>query len=127
MVFGLNRSARRRGIMMVEAMIYIALVGGIVVLAAAVFDKGMRESAGLQRNVDDIERALKAGERWRADVRAATGTIETDEQRIVIPQKNGRIVYEVGTNQVRRLKGSDRNELFLAGVRHAKMIQEHRG
>ena len=127
MVFGLNRSARRRGIMMIEAMVYIALVGVILVLAAAVFDKGMRESAGLQRNVSDIERALKAGERWRADVRAATAAIEVSERRLVIPQKSGSVVYEMGTNQVRRVESDKRAEVFLANVQGSTIIEERRG
>jgi hypothetical protein len=127
MIFGVKRFARRRGIMMIEAMVYIALVGVILVLAAAVFDKGMRESAGVQRNVADIERALKAGERWRADVRAATAAIEVSEERMVIPQKNGSVVYEMGTNQVRRVEGEKRVEVFLANVQGSKMIEERRG
>ena len=112
---------------MIEAMVYIALVGVILVLATAVFDKGMRESAGVQRNVADIERALKAGERWRADVRAATAGIEVSGERMVIPQKNGSVVYEMGTNQVRRVEGERRVEVFLANVQGSKMIEERRG
>ena len=127
MIFGVKRFARRRGIMMIEAMVYIALVGVILVLAAAVFDKGMRESAGVQRNVADIERALKAGEQWRADVRAATAAIEVSEERMVIPQKNGSVIYEMGTNQVRRVEGERRVEVFLANVQGSKMIEERRG
>lgn len=127
MIFGLNRSERRRGIVLIDALVYIALLGVVLVLAAAVFDKGMRESAGLQRNVADIERALKAGERWRADVRAATSAIEVNEQRMVIPQKSGTVVYEMGTNQLRRVQGADRTEVFLANVQGSKMIEERRG
>jgi hypothetical protein len=118
---------KRRGIIMVDALVYIGLTVVVLLLAAAVFDKGMRESAGLQRNVADIERALKAGERWRADVRGATGAIEVKEQRMVIPHGAAAIVYEVGTNQVRRLEGEHRTEVFLAGVQDSKMIQERRG
>ena len=112
---------------MIDAMVYLAVVGVVLILAAAVFDKGLRESAGLQRNISDIERALKAGERWRADVRAANGRIEVSEQRMVIPQKDGKVIYEMGTNQVRRLEGEERTEVFLAGVQGSKMIEERRG
>ena len=112
---------------MIDAIVYIAVVGVILILAAAVFDKGLRESAGLQRNISDIERALKAGERWRADVRAAHGKIEVSELRMVIPLKDGKVVYEMGTNQVRRFEGEERTEVFLAGVQASKMIEERRG
>jgi hypothetical protein len=127
MEFDLNRAERRRGIVLIDAMVYIAVVGVVLILAAAVFDKGMRESAGLQRNVSDIERALKAGERWRADVRAASGKIELSERQMIIPKKVGKVVYEMGTNQVRRLEGEERVEVFLAGVQNSKMIEERRG
>ena len=122
-----NRARERRGVGMIDAMIYIAVLGVVLVLAGAVFDKGMRESAGLQRNVSDIERALKAGERWRTDVRAANGKIEVSERGMIIPQKVGKVVYEMGTNQVRRLEGEERAEVFLAGVQDSKMVEERRG
>jgi hypothetical protein len=122
-----NRVGGRHGVVLIDAIVYIAVLGVILILAAQVFDKGLRESAGLQRNISDIERAVKAGERWRADVRAANGRIEVMEQRMVIPQKVGKVVYEMGTNQVRRLEGEERVEVFLAGVQGSKMIEERRG
>src|SRR4051812_14582928 len=115
MKFVANRSVRTRGIVMIDAIVYIAVLAVVMVLAAVVFDKGMRESAGLQRNVADIERALKAGERWRSDVRAANGTIEVSQQRMIIPQKQGRVVYEMATNQVRRVEGGGGGGMFLGG------------
>jgi hypothetical protein len=118
--------ASRRGIVMIDAMVYIGLLGIVLILAAAVFDKGMRETAGLQRNIDDIERAMKAGERWRADVRSATGEIQANEQTFSIPQKEGVIVYAIEPNKVRRTF-SNRSEVFLAEVKDSKMIEERRG
>jgi hypothetical protein len=112
---------------MIDALIYIAVIAGVLILAAAVFDKGMKESVGLQRNVADIERALKAGERWRTDVRASTGPIRAEEQRLIIPQKDGAIIYEIATNQLRRIEGPDRSQVFLASVQESRMIQERRG
>lgn len=120
-------AARRRAIVLVDALAYIALLGVVLILASEVFDKGMRESTAFQRNVADIERALKAGERWRADVRAATGQIEVRESRMVIPQNSGPIIYEMGTNQVTRLAGNHRSEVFLKGIKEAKVIMERRG
>jgi hypothetical protein len=127
MKFGVKQVSERRGIVMIDALVYIGLTVVVLILAAAVFDKGMRESAGLQRNVADIERALKAGERWRADVRTATGAIEVNAQRMVIPHGKAPIVYEMGTNEVRRIEGKQRTEVFLAGVQDSKMIPEQRG
>jgi Tfp pilus assembly protein PilE len=125
MMISANRAARD-GVMMVEAMVYIALLGIVLIIASQVFNKGMNESAGLQRNVADIERAIHAGERWRADVRSATGAIQANEQSFTIPQKEGAIVYEIRTNQLRRI-AANRSEVFLADVKDSKMIEERRG
>jgi hypothetical protein len=127
MEFNAKCAARRRGIVLVDALAYIALLGLVLILASEVFDKGMRQSTAFQRNVADIERALKAGERWRADVRAATGAIEVREGRMVIPQNSGPIVYEMGANQVTRLAGNHRAEIFLKGIKDAHVVMERRG
>jgi hypothetical protein len=118
--------AGKRGILLIEAMVYIASLGVVLIIAAAVFDKGMRESAGLQRNITDIERALNAGERWRADVRAATGPIRAENQSITIPNREGAIVYAMEANKVRRTSSS-RTEVFLAEVKDSRMIEDRRG
>ena len=116
---------------MLDAMVYIAVLGVVLILASAVFDKGMRESAGLQRNISDIERALKAGERWRADVRAATGPIQVTRQSdavaFAIPLREASIVYEMNSNEVRRVGISLRPEVVLKGVQRSSMEQERRG
>ena len=122
-----SRQSAARGIVLIDAMVYIVVLSIIVILAASVFDKGMRESAGLQRNVADIERAMKAGERWRTDVRAAVGPIEATEQTLTIPQRDGEIVYEFTTNQVRRTVNAAKTEVFLARVQNSSMTQERRG
>lgn len=125
MIFYAQR-ARKRGVSMIEALVYIAVLGVVLIIAAAVFDKGMRESSGLQRNIADIERALNAGERWRADVRLATGPIRAENDSITIPQKSGAIVYTKKTNRVHRT-AANKSEVFLVEVKDSKMIEERRG
>ena len=122
-----SRQSAARGVLLIDAMVYIVVVAMILALAASVFDKGLRESTGLQRNVADIERALKAGERWRADVRAAIGQIEAGEQTLTIPQREGEVVYEFATNQVRRTVNANKTEIFLARVQSSAMTEERRG
>jgi hypothetical protein len=122
-----SRQSAARGVLLIDAMVYIVVLGIILVLAASVFDKGMRESTGLQRNVADIERALKAGERWRADVRAAIGRIEAGDQTLTIPQREGEVVYEFATNEVRRTVNANKTEVFLARVQNSAMTEERRG
>lgn len=59
--------------MLIEAMVY---VGALFVLLGAGYAAVYRcidRSVALRRNAEDITSALQAGERWRADVRLATG------------------------------------------------------
>jgi hypothetical protein len=123
--------ADEQGIVLIDVLVYVAVFGLVLILAAAVFDKGMRETAGLQRNITDIERALKAGERWRADVRAATAPITTNPQLealvFSIPQADRKVYYEIYPNEVRRFVDANKPEVVLKGVEHSQMVEERRG
>ena len=63
----------QQGIMLVDCLVYLAIWVVVVGLAFSAFYRCLSYSKNLARNGDDIARALKAGERWREDVRAATG------------------------------------------------------
>jgi type II secretory pathway component PulJ len=121
MTFVCQRAPVRRGIVLLDLLVYISVLGLVLVLAAVVFDRALTQTAGLRRNISDIERTLKAGERWRADVRAATGSIRVNEvngqQVMVIPRADGEITYRVAPREV--LRG---NEVALAGVKGARLI-----
>ena len=54
-------------------MLFLLLGAGYVAL-----DRCIDHSVVLRRNADDIASALRAGERWRADVRAANGAIRVE-------------------------------------------------
>jgi len=84
------------------------------------------QSAALRRNISDIDRALKAGERWRADVRSATAAPQFAGSRMIIPQEGGDLVYELGTNVTRKRARSETVESVLTGVRSNQMILEQR-
>lgn len=62
----------RRGIMLIDCLVYIALLALILGLAFAAFYRTLEHATRLERNVADVLRALRAGERWRDDIRAAT-------------------------------------------------------
>jgi hypothetical protein len=64
--------------MLIEAMVY---VGALFVLLGAGYAAVYRcidRSVALRRNAEDITSALQTGERWRADVRLATGGARLD-------------------------------------------------
>jgi hypothetical protein len=60
----------------------------------------------LRRNAEDISRALVAGERWRADVRAAAGNIRVEsinaEQLLRLPGPRGELQYRFTEGAVSR-------------------------
>ena len=67
--------------MLVDCLVYLAIWVVVVGLAFSAFYRCMSYSKNLARNADDIARALKAGERWREDVRAAAGPFKPEYYR----------------------------------------------
>lgn len=106
----------------------------VVVLGAATiaFYRYWDDSKGLRRNANDIVLALRAGERWRADVRAATGPIAVagakSGEQIRIPTGTGEIIYRLATNELFRQIGSSApGKVLLANVKSSQMKPESRG
>lgn len=66
-----SRTLARRGYLLMELLFYIGLVMVVLGLAYALMYRLVDNSTVLRRNADDIAAAMRAGERWRADVRAA--------------------------------------------------------
>ena len=73
---GKEQTAGPRGFTLLECLAYLAMIVIALGLAITAFNDCWDKSNALRRNADDIVRALHAGDRWRADVRAATGRIE---------------------------------------------------
>ena len=69
--------------MLMECLVYIAVFAILLGGGTAAFYFCWDHSKALIYATDDIASALHAGERWRADVRAATGkiTVETTRDR----------------------------------------------
>src|SRR6266487_4316060 len=61
----------QRGFALVDCVAYIGLLAVILTMAFAAFYRALERSRDLSRNAAEIVRALQAGERWRADVRAS--------------------------------------------------------
>jgi hypothetical protein len=115
-----------RGILLIDLLVFISLVGFILILVAIVFDRFLNQSSSLRRNISDIDRALKAGERWRADIRAATATPQFNANALTIPHEAGNLIYTLGTNVTRKSANSELIETVLTGVRTNQIILEQR-
>jgi len=119
------------GFLMIDVLIYIAIWTVIVGLAFAAFYRCLSNSRDLSRNADDIVRALRAGERWRQDVRQAvaapTIVSEGGAMALEIPKASGLTVYVFATNTVwRKSDLAAPWEKFLAGVRASRMERQPR-
>jgi hypothetical protein len=126
MIFGRHRQDRRCGIVLIDLIFYVSLLAVVLILMAVVFDQFLRQTGQLRRNISDIERAMQAGERWRADVRKATGDLVIENDSATIPQAKGQVVYSLGSVVKRRGANSEIWETALTGVKASRMEAERR-
>lgn len=115
----------RRGFTLMEVMTYIAVLGVMTTVAWLAYYACVAHSLGLLRNVDDITRAVKAGERWREDVRRASALPRMAEGALHIPQAEGAVVYAFSDSAVtRRGPGDPAPKPFLAKIKASRMERD---
>jgi Tfp pilus assembly protein FimT len=126
-----NRSARARGLMLVECVVYMAIFLVVTAIATKVFYDCWDSSKAIRRNADDIARSLRAGEQWRADIRAATGPVEKTAlngvETLRIPHASGDVVYTLAKLQLRRRAPSAAEAVVLPNIKSSRMQFEARG
>ncbi len=122
------------GILLVECLVYMAVWSVVVGLALATFYHAWDNSRSLARYSEDVASALKAGERWRAEVREATAPLRLVQepgvpiQALHIPQPSGDIVYCcTGTNLLRRVGENGPWRVILPAVKASCMAPDSRG
>src|ERR1700690_4409996 len=126
-------SARRpAGIMLIECMVYLAVFVILLGIGTAAFFFCWDHTRALIFATDDIAAALHAGERWRADVRSATGNISVETtaagQVVRIPEAGVEIVYRFASNEVCRESSTVKiPELLLPKVKAGLMQADARG
>ncbi len=129
-----NISAARRasGMLLVECVVYMAvfaiLLGGIT----AVFFYCWDHSDTLIYTTGDINSALQTGERWRADIRAATGKITVNTtaagEVVRIPEGARLVSYRFESGGVSLQSSvSAKPLLLLANVKTSQMTLDARG
>jgi Tfp pilus assembly protein FimT len=82
-----------RGYTLLECLVYIAVFAVVLNLSFLAYYRYNQHSNSLRRNADDIVSALRAGERWRDDVRASTAPPRAIENGVLIPQRSGEVAY----------------------------------
>jgi prepilin-type N-terminal cleavage/methylation domain-containing protein len=99
-----------RGFTLIECLVYISVLAVVLAIGTAAFYRCWDDNKAITRNGNDIVRTLKAGEIWRADIRAATASIRimttNSEQTVRIPSRNGEVLYSFDNGEVRRQAGA---------------------
>ena len=125
---------RESGMLLVECLVYLAVWFVVTGLALATFYRAWENSRSLTRYTEDMARALKTGERWRAEVRQATGPLKLvtepgiADQALHIPSAGGEIVYFcTGTNLLRRVGEEGPWTVLLPAVKTSRMLPDAHG
>jgi hypothetical protein len=122
---------RFAGIMLIECIVYIAVFAVLTSVGLAAFYLCWDQSKAFVYATDDISAALRVGERWRADVRDATGRISVEHSAsgeiLQIPAHGGRITYRFQSGEIYRdAEASHQSLLLLPKVNSSQMTQENR-
>ncbi len=128
----ISKTRRLAGIMITECLVYIAVFGILLGIGTAAFYFCWDHSKALIYATDDIAAALRAGEHWRADVRAATGKISVETMAngevVRIPEAGKEIIYRFESGEVRReFSASNISQLLLPKVKSSQMAAAARG
>ena len=127
----ISKTRRAAGMMLIQCLVYISVFAILMGVGFGAFYLCWDHSKALIYATDDIGAALRAGECWRADVRAATGKISivsTAAGEVVrIPEPQKEIVYRFESGEVRREISTLKNsQLLLQKVRTSQMQEEPR-
>ena len=120
------------GYLLIECLVYIGVFAILLGIGYGAFYVCWDYSKALHYATDDINAALHAGERWRADIRNATGkiTVETTAagELLRIPCGTNEVLYRFNDGEIRRqVASSGFSELLLPKVKGSQMVTETRG
>ena len=114
-----------RGYSLIECLVYIAVLAVVLNLSFSAYYRYDLHTRSLRRNADDITRALRAGERWREDVRTATAPPHVIANGLAIPQSTGEVAYTFADNAIWRQIGTSRVSV-LKDVKASAMLDDPR-
>lgn len=118
--------------MLIECLVYLAVFVILLGIATTAFYFCWDHTRALIFATDDVAAALHAGERWRADVRSATGKIAVETtatgEVVRIPKAEREIIYRFESGEVRReVSTLKMPQLLLPKVKASLMQADARG
>ncbi len=114
-----------RGYSILECLVYIAALAVVLNLSFSAYYRYDQHTRNLRRNADDITRVLRAGERWREDVRTATASPRVIANGLAIPQSTGEVTYAFADNAIWRQTAGTRT-VVLKDVKASAMLDDPR-
>jgi type II secretory pathway component PulJ len=121
---------KARGFSLIELMVYITVLMVVLGLGFAALYRLTDSSVTLRAGAQDIARALEIGERWREDVRSATGQprVETTQsgQLLHLPSPGGEVLYRFSSNTLARRIGGGPWVPLCDGVKSSSMQSDPR-
>lgn len=127
----ISRARSASGMFLLECLVYIAVFAIVLGGATTAFYFCWDHSAALVGATDKIASTLHTGERWRADVRAATGKISVRSSAtgevVWIPEGAHEVVYRFESGAVSRQSSATAQPLLLLpGVTASQMNMDAR-
>ena len=121
---------RRRGFTLIETLVYIVALGILLGVGYVAMHRSANNSVLLQSSVNDIARAMRAGERWRADVRSAKGSLQLESdrgtERLVLQTAAGEVAWQFSDNTISRRAGTGPWIRLLENVKLSAMQPDRR-
>lgn len=110
--------------LMTEALVYIGVVVALMGAAYFVTYRAIDSSVVLRRNAEDVASAMRAGERWRNDIRSATNVVSEDGVLRLLGTA-GEVAYRFENNNVFRTRGGSQATV-LSHVKTSSMQPDPR-
>jgi uncharacterized membrane protein len=128
----ISKTRRAAGILLMECIVYIAVFAILSAIGFAAFYFCWDHTKAVIYATDDIASALRAGEHWRADVRAATGkiSVETTDlgELVKIPESGKEVFYRFEAGEMRWEVSTLKNsQVLLPKVKNSQMTADVRG
>ena len=119
------------GYALLEALVYIGLVITLLGVGYAALYRCIDNSVALRRSADDVVRTLHLGERWRADIRAASGGVRLEngpgQETLYLSGTRGTITYRFADGRVFRRLGEGPWVRVLSDIQASTMRADARG
>lgn len=119
---------RHSGIMLVEALVYLAIFGMVSGICLVTFHHFQQQSRHLRLAAEDVSQAVDAGERWRQAIREAVDVPVNleGETGVEIVTKQGRTRFWLEEGNLWRLRPDGTRDVLLGDVAESRMFSETR-